>query len=653
MKKILSLFGLTVLIITFSYAQSNIGIGTTTPSASAMLDVTASNKGFLMPRIALTSVTDAVTIPSPAMYLMVMNTNASLPDGIGLYVNMGTPSVPNWVKTGTGSASSNAWSLAGNPGTNPSTNFIGTVDNQPLSFRVNNQKAGKIDGALNTFLGYQAGNSNTAGSGNTGIGGYSLYSNTGLNNTANGAQALYFNTIGRSNTANGYFALLNNTTGNNNTASGMQSLQNNTTGYSNVAVGVGTLFTNTLNSNLVAIGDSALFNNRAGLYDAGTANVAVGSKALYSNTEGLLNTAVGYKALYFNLTGGANTAIGSNALYSNGSGGVNTAVGHRSLFANTMGNSNTAIGYSAMKSNINGHYNTAIGERALEMNESGLENTACGFRALASNTYGYSNTALGYEADVDVNNLVNATALGFRAKVNSTNTVQIGNADVTDVYNGSGYTTLHAAYAIIEKSANTYVSVFTPPANESGILFGNQPSTVLGGIIYNNTAFPQDANGIQFRTNGNITRMVLYSNGNAWLQGSLTQYSDIRLKKDIQPISGALKSLLKLSGYTYHWIEKDATTALQSGLIAQEVQKVFPELVSENQGKLGINYSGLIPYMLEAAKEQQMVIDIQNNKLNNQAAQIKMLDEKHTYQVKILNEKIEALSKAIETLSHK
>ena len=157
----------------------------------------------------------------------------------------------------------------------------------------------------------------------------------------------------------------------------------------------------------------------------------------------------------------------------------------------------------------------------------------------------------------------------------------------------------------------------------------------------------------KFRTNGNVTRMVLYNNGNAWLQGSLTQNSDARLKKDIQPISGALNGILKLSGYIYHWKEKEATTALQSGMIAQEVQNVFPELVSENQGKLGINYSGLIPYMLEAAKEQQMVIDIQNNKLNNQAAQIKMLDEKHTYQIKIMNDKIEALSKAIETLSHK
>ena len=68
--------------------QNNMGIGTSTPNVSAVLDITSASKGLLIPRLSLTSATDASTIPSPATYLMIMNTNAALPNGAGLYINM-------------------------------------------------------------------------------------------------------------------------------------------------------------------------------------------------------------------------------------------------------------------------------------------------------------------------------------------------------------------------------------------------------------------------------------------------------------------------------------------------------------------------------------------------------------------------------------
>ncbi len=73
-----------------------------------------------------------------------------------------------------------------------------------------------------------------------------MFSNTtGINNTANGYQALFSNTTGINNTANGYQALFSNTTGINNTANGYQALFSNTTGSSNTANGVNALFSNT------------------------------------------------------------------------------------------------------------------------------------------------------------------------------------------------------------------------------------------------------------------------------------------------------------------------------------------------------------------------------------------------------------------------
>jgi hypothetical protein len=86
-------FSIALLLLSIlSFAQ--VGIGTNTPNSSAVLDLNSSNKGFLPPRVSLTSSTDATTIISPASGLIVYNTNTSI--GEGVYVNMGTPSSPNW-----------------------------------------------------------------------------------------------------------------------------------------------------------------------------------------------------------------------------------------------------------------------------------------------------------------------------------------------------------------------------------------------------------------------------------------------------------------------------------------------------------------------------------------------------------------------------
>ena len=95
MKKII-----TLIIVTYSFCvkAQNVGINGTgaVPNISAMLDVTATNKGILIPRVALVSNTDAVTIPIPATGLMVFNTTAGLACGTGYYYNSGTPASPVW-----------------------------------------------------------------------------------------------------------------------------------------------------------------------------------------------------------------------------------------------------------------------------------------------------------------------------------------------------------------------------------------------------------------------------------------------------------------------------------------------------------------------------------------------------------------------------
>jgi hypothetical protein len=118
---------------------------------------------------------------------------------------------------------------------------------------------------------------------------------------------------------------------------------------------------------------------------------------------------------------------------------------------------------------------------------------------------------------------------------------------------------------------------------------------------------------IEFWNNSNgtvTTPLVLYGNGNATLSGTLTQSSDIRLKKNIRPINNALDAIAKLHGYSYNWKNNTQDNTLQMGVMAQEVQQVFPSLVKQDdKGMLSVNYSGLIPVLIEAIKEQQKQID--------------------------------------------
>lgn len=177
--------------------------------------------------------------------------------GTGKVLTSNASGVATWQ---TPSLPSSGWSILGNAGTVDGTNFIGTTDNVPLNFRVNNQKAARIEanpGTANSFLGYEAGNVNTDNY-NVGVGYQSLTSNiTGQMNTANGYRSLFSNVTGQGNSATGYYALGLNTWGSNNIATGSYALFNTTGGSDNAANGVFALYTNTTGGRLTGLGYSA------------------------------------------------------------------------------------------------------------------------------------------------------------------------------------------------------------------------------------------------------------------------------------------------------------------------------------------------------------------------------------------------------------
>ena len=131
------------MVINTTLISQNVGINSTgaTPNPSAMLDIVSSSKGLLIPRVSLTSTSDATTITSGNVTsLLVYNSNAGMTGGgVGYWYWNGTA----WVQLSTGGGS--GWGLTGNAGTTVGTNFLGTTDAQPFMIKVNNTCSGYID----------------------------------------------------------------------------------------------------------------------------------------------------------------------------------------------------------------------------------------------------------------------------------------------------------------------------------------------------------------------------------------------------------------------------------------------------------------------------------------------------------------------------
>ncbi|MDB5202972.1 MAG: hypothetical protein JWQ27_2381 [Ferruginibacter sp.] len=244
------------IICAQSVAINNTNTG---PASSAILDVSSTQKGLLIPRMSTTERTGIAT-PNNGLLVFDNDTNS-----FWFYGNSA------WTQIST---SNSGWNLSGNTATSAGS-FIGTTDNLPLRFKTNNQWSGEINPlTTNIFLGPLSGNASVTGVANTAIGGSSLG---------------------------------NNTSGQFNVSFGINTMANNLSGSYNAAIGERVLQFNTGSYN-TGLGAEALRNN-----SNGTNNVAVGSFALYNNTQGFFNTAVGYNSLLNTAVGTTLTCLGYNA----------------------------------------------------------------------------------------------------------------------------------------------------------------------------------------------------------------------------------------------------------------------------------------------------------------------------------------------------
>src|SRR5690554_3367876 len=172
---------LAMILPTDSVNAQNIGINATgaAPDGGAMLDVSATNKGVLLPRVNIANLsTIAPVTGSSTVGMLVYNTNTTT--GVGYYYWDGS----NWVRFSTGGG---AWELTGNAGTNANTNFLGTTDNTALRIRTNNTNRFEFstNGAIRSF-----------GTGSAGVPSYSWTANTNMGMYRATANSIGFSTAG-------------------------------------------------------------------------------------------------------------------------------------------------------------------------------------------------------------------------------------------------------------------------------------------------------------------------------------------------------------------------------------------------------------------------------------------------------------------------
>jgi len=146
---------------------------------------------------------------------------------------------------------------------------------------------------------------------------------------------------------------------------------------------------------------------------------------------------------------------------------------------------------------------------------------------------------------------------------------------------------------------------FDSPTNNTLTIKGNRI-----GINVSVPGYPLDVSG-DIHASGNV------------IAGSTTLTSDIRLKNNVQRLNNSLTKLTQLSGYSYNWKDK-SKQAKQIGVIAQEVEKVFPEAVlTDKDGFKSVAYSNLIAPVIESIKDLLKRINSSEQNLNREIASLK------------------------------
>lgn len=566
------------LIIAFSFAllssgaiAQNVGIGTNAPNASAKLDITSTNSGLLVPRVSLASTADVTTIPAPATSLLVYNTNAGMTSGsgVGYYYWTGM----NWTKLLSGTLPSSGWDLTGNAGTNASTNFIGTTNAVDFVTRTNNTERMRM----------------TSG-GNLGIG------------TATPGYRLDL--------ANGTFAYgTNNSRTQTRTDAGLQGNVGAQSGHFETSAPVN-----------YPTGASSWWHLIDARHSNPANNYAMQIAGSFFNQE-----------IWFRKTNNNGATAWTQFLTTrNGWSTVgNSGTNPNTNFIGTTDNDDFVMRTNNVERvRVKNAGNVGIGTN----NPTQLLTIAGTARVSDVFAAGGQNFVIGddsYLSDMDV-----AHRLGIISRTNTAiGEIILGNTATNPVLTGTAGN-LYINQEVRIQAANNRVrrslrpQTFTDAFDNfpNGVHLSNNESEEGGFWANGNYAMvysPGDNDLVKFVDEDGWNNAGTAYDGTALRAridggGNYYQVSDANAKNNILKIDNGLSKVMLLNGYTYNFnllpgeIEKNSPMLKGAGVLAQEVENVLPEAVSNVDGHYMVNYQAFVPLFIEAIKDQQALIDLQN-----------------------------------------
>jgi hypothetical protein len=357
-------------------------------------------------------------------------------------------------------------------------------------------------------------------------------------------------------------------------------------------------------------------------------------------------------AVIYGLGDATNTLLGANAGLSLNlsSDRYDTFIGAEAGRYNTTGSYNTYVGQGAGFNKQTGSFNTFVGWAAGNMWSTGDSNSFFGYRAGFS-TESNSNSFFGYDAGYS-NNIGSSNSF-FGSNAGHNNVAGSKNVFVGD---GSGFRNKgsdnsflgsQTGFYNIDGDSNVFIGYW------AGYSETGSNKLYIDNCITGNTA----------STGGNCTQPLIkgdFAARTLQIDGSLTVVtvatpSDIRYKKGINPLESSLEKVLLLQGVTYEW-DRDKVTGAgftegkQIGLIAQEVEKVLPELVhTDGKGYKTLSYDKLGPLLIEAVKEQQKEIATQKKEIAEKSFRIERLEKL----LEILEQRLASLENSAKTIALK
>ncbi len=346
------------------------------------------------------------------------------------------------------------------------------------------------------------------------------------------------------------------------------------------------------------------------------------------------STAMGFAT---RTSGTSSTAMGSNTT---ASGFGSTAMGLNTI---ASGSGSTAMGNNTTAS---GDYSISLG---FVTTASGIASTAMG----SSTTAGRFSTAMGFKT---YSKAYSSLSIG---QYNDSITTSNIDSWITDdpvfiIGNGTADNARKNALTVL-KNAKTGINMSDPVAlldikgfdgtiNRHIRLEDNNSESSCnifysGDLHFQNN---QPSGDFYFKNDAGTNILSLFSSGNMTIAGALTQNSDARLKKNIQPLQNSLQKILSLGGYQYNWKENYRDKNLQTGLLAQQVEQQMPELVKTDiDGMKSVNYSGMVPYLVEAIKEQQQKFEKLERELSDKLNREKERNDDLEKEIRLIKQKLQ------------